>query len=154
MARRKLRLEPNKQEQAALAEIKRVHAAGGHKLTPAEARKLRKRVPGLPGFKVRLRDGQPQYKGRGFGQWREHSPLAYWVAKLEAAYLTAIEKGKLRRVTGGAEARRAQGEETKRRILEAWEQSTLPEHNRAAVIAHKLHVSERHVRDVIKSTRK
>ncbi|GEM_PF-3175131 len=157
MPRRKLRLEPNEQERKALAEIKRIHKAGGRELSKDEARELLERtrhVPRLPGYKARIRNGKPQYKPMGFGQWREYSPVAYWLAKQEAAYLTAIEKAKIKRVVGGTEARRRQGEETRQRIIAAWNNSTLPEHNRASVIARKLGVSARRVRQVIQSSKK
>lgn len=150
MPRRKLRLTPTEDEQKALDEIKRIHQAGGRKLKPAEARKLLKRaahVRKLPGCKVRFsRDGRPQYKGLGFGQWREYSPLEYENAKAERDYLAAIEKAKVPRVRGGAEARKARGDEIRRRVLEAWRQSTLPERNRAAAIARELGISARQVR--------
>lgn len=156
MPRRKLRLEPNEQEQKALAEIKRIHAEGGRKLTPAQARKLLKRarvleLPGFkPGCKVRYRDGKAQYKPMGFGRWRDHSPAAYFFAKAERDYLTALENAKVPRVSGGAASRKEQGDATRRRVLREWEACPLPEHDRAAAIARRLGLSARQVRRHLK----
>ncbi len=152
MPRRKLRLELNKQEKACLEAIKCVHKAGGRKLTADAARELAKHrhAVKLAGFKIRRRgNGKIQFKGLGFGRWRKYSPLAYQNAKAERAYLAAIEKGKIKRPLGATKARKIQGERTRERIFEAWNQSILPERSRATQVAKKLKVSPRQVRRVL-----
>ncbi len=154
MPRRKLRLELSEQEEVCLEAILRVHKAGGRKLTVDAARELVKHMHAvkLPGSKIRQqRNGGIQFKGLGFGRWREYSPLAYRNATAERDYWVMLEQAKLKRITGGAEARKAQGEQTRRCILEAWNQSTLPERSRATQVAKKLKVSPRQVRRVLRA---
>jgi len=159
MPRRKLRLEANEQEAKALDEIKRIHDADGRILKPGEARKLLKRLRAekRPGYKVRVRNGRPQYKSRGFGQWRECSPLEYENAKAERDYLVEVSKSDrdfaaaIKKAGVQGDGRRKRGDETRRRVLEAWNTSAQPEKHRVRIVAKQLGMSQRHVRRILRT---
>ncbi len=150
--------------QTALETLDRINKAGPRELTEDEVRDLFKRLVDedrklstfhgemVPAWEWRKKDEKIyQYKAPKSVRWRDYMPLAYQNAKAERDYLVMVEQAKIKRPTGGVEARKAQGERTRKLIFEAWNQSTLPERNRAARIAKTLKLLPRYVRKVLRT---
>ncbi|WP_024325749.1 hypothetical protein [Thioalkalivibrio sp. AKL19] len=81
----------------------------------------------------------------------ETTGLRYWQTRYAASHGQAAQSGRMQGGEVTAKERKQEAEETRRNIVELWHSlNTMPERNRASVIAERVGLTARQVREHLK----